>query len=114
MKGSRIFLSIGKGTCLIFNTKFLGGELAKDEDQEGGFPFGGWQLPFFDDSSTGLAEVMKNSDTLLIGRKTYDIFASFWPTKGKDIEWIGDYMNGITKYVASRRLKKMNGKISIS
>lgn len=80
---------------------------AKDEDTEGGFGFGGWQLPFFEDSDTGLDEVMKSADALLIGRKTYEIFASYWPTTGKDIEWIGDYMNNITKYVASRRLKKV-------
>lgn len=79
---------------------------AKDEDQEGGFPYGGWQLPFFDDSSTGLQEVMKSADTLFLGRKTYDIFASYWPSEGKHIEWLGDYMNNITKYVASRTLKK--------
>ena len=51
-----------------------------DEDTEGGFAFGGWQAPLFDDVigeqvGAGIAEL----DALLLGRKTYDIFAAYWP-----------------------------------
>jgi dihydrofolate reductase len=78
----------------------------KEEDTEGGFPYGGWQLPFFDDDDETLSEEIANAGALLIGRKTYDIFASYWPTVGKDVEEWGEFMNSIPKYVASKTLRK--------
>lgn len=86
----------------------------KDEDNEGGFPFGGWQLPFWEDEDA--EELPKNlgqAGALLIGRKTYDIFAGYWPTKGRDVEWFGPFMNNITKYVASKTLQKTEWQNSI-
>jgi dihydrofolate reductase len=76
----------------------------KDEDPEGGFKYGGWQLPFFGDDTVS-AELGKMG-ALLLGRKTYDIFASYWPTEGKNIETFGPLMNNIPKFVASKTLKK--------
>jgi len=76
----------------------------KDEDTEGGFKYGGWQVPFW-----GEGDVTKDvgkAGALLLGRKTYDIFASYWPTEGKNVPWFGDFMNNITKYVASKTLHK--------
>ncbi len=79
----------------------------KDEDTEGGFQYGGWQMPFFEgDNDNTVAEEIAKAGALLIGRKTYDIFASYWPTIGKDIELFGPFMNNITKYVASKTLQK--------
>ena len=56
-----------------------------DEDLEGGFAFGGWQAAYSDEE-TGEAIVagIDRMDALLLGRKTYDIFAAFWPTRGED------------------------------
>lgn len=77
----------------------------KEEDTENGFPYGGWQLPFFSDDDDRVAEEMKKAGALLIGRKTYDIFASYWPTIGRDIPVFGEFMNKIPKYVASKTLQ---------
>jgi dihydrofolate reductase len=75
-----------------------------DEDPEGGFPFGGWQAPLMDEAAgaTVLA-AYEDTDALLLGRRTYDIFAAYWPHQegGEDNE-IATLFNGIPKYVASR------------
>lgn len=69
-----------------------------DEDNEGGFKYGGWTFPFFDESSGKLMhEQMAPPFDLLLGRKTYEIFASYWPQHHE--EWPG--INEATKYVAS-------------
>ena len=75
-----------------------------DEDPEGGFPYGGWQAPLFDDAVG--REVMagiERLDALVLGRKTYDIFAAYWPqhNDGQDGA-IGRQLNRVPKYVASR------------
>ena len=75
-----------------------------DEDPEGGFPYGGWQAPLFDDAVGN--EVMagiEKLDALVLGRKTYDIFAAYWPqhNDGQDGA-IGRQLNRVPKYVASR------------
>jgi dihydrofolate reductase len=71
-----------------------------EEDPEGGFPFGGWQAPLLDE--TGGRQVwagMQGLDALLLGRKTYDIWADFWPYQDDDI---GRLFSRVPKYVASR------------
>jgi dihydrofolate reductase len=75
-----------------------------DEDTEGGFPYGGWQAPLFDEVvGRTVGEGIEKLDALVLGRKTYDIFASYWPhhTDGLD-GGIGQKFNSIPKYVASR------------
>jgi dihydrofolate reductase len=75
-----------------------------DEDTEGGFEFGGWQAPLFDEIIGGeVGGGMAGLDALLLGRKTYDIFAAFWPhqEEGVDAE-IARLFNQLPKYVASR------------
>lgn len=75
-----------------------------DEDPSGGFRYGGWQAPLFDDVvGRTIDDGMAGMDALLLGRRTYDIFAGFWPqhTEGPDGE-IGRLFNAIPKYVASR------------
>ena len=75
-----------------------------DEDPDGGFPFGGWQAPLMDEvaGATVLA-AYEGTDALLLGRRTYDIFAAFWPHQhgGEDNE-IATLFNSVPKYVASR------------
>ncbi|MEK2643980.1 dihydrofolate reductase family protein [Bdellovibrio sp. BCCA] len=86
----------------------------KDEDTSGGFKYGGWQVPFWgDEDDDGLPQDIGKAGALLIGRKTYDIFAGYWPTTGKDLQWIGPFMNNTTKYVASKTLKKTEWQNSI-
>ncbi|HBI17544.1 MAG TPA: riboflavin biosynthesis protein RibD [Candidatus Moranbacteria bacterium] len=68
------------------------------EDTSGGFKYGGWTVPYFDDFAMKIMnEQMKRPFDLLLGRKTYEIFASYWPSHEK--EWPG--INEATKYVAS-------------
>jgi dihydrofolate reductase len=75
-----------------------------DEDTSGGFRFSGWQAGY---PSPGMGEEvdegMRGLDALLLGRRTYDIFASYWPqhTEG-DEGHIGRLFNRVPKYVASR------------
>ena len=79
---------------------------APDEDREGGFEHGGWQMPYFDDiemeaASKGMAE----TDAMLFGRKTFDIFAAYWPNADAD-DPFAKHLNGVQKYVASRTLSE--------
>lgn len=80
-----------------------------EEDPEGGFAFGGWQAPLIDEVvGEQVGAGMASMDALLLGRKTYDIFAGYWPhhTEGPDGE-IGRLFNRIPKYVASRHQPKL-------
>jgi dihydrofolate reductase len=72
------------------------------EDPTGGFRFGGWVAPHFDESLGGtMGEMFSRPFSLLLGRKTYDIFAAHWPYAGDD-DPIGKLFGGMTKYVATR------------
>jgi dihydrofolate reductase len=77
-----------------------------DEDRESGFEHGGWQAPLLDDQSgeTVFREAQR-MDALLLGRRTYDIFASFWPTAPSD-DPFAKLLNAVPKYVASRTLSE--------
>lgn len=74
-----------------------------EEDTSGNFKFGGWTVPCFDEvSGKEMDKQMKGEYDLLLGHKTYDIFAGYWP---KHIEgW--PQVNRITKYVVSKTLLK--------
>jgi dihydrofolate reductase len=81
-----------------------------DEDPTGGFAYGGWSVPHFDDV-LGEAAVKSFATPfdLLLGRRTYEIFAAHWPY---DEGPIADSLNSATKYVASRTLKSLDWKNS--
>jgi dihydrofolate reductase len=70
-----------------------------DEDPDG-FDFGGWQAPLIDDvSGAQVGAAYEGTDALLLGRRTYDIFAAHWPHQDDDFAAL---FNRIPKYVASR------------
>ena len=70
---------------------------------EEGFKYGGWSAPYYDEALDAIVERQKYPiGDLLLGRKTFEIFASFWP-EHEDI-WPG--VNDATKYVLSSTLKK--------
>ncbi|MDJ0459935.1 dihydrofolate reductase family protein [Arthrobacter sp. NQ7] len=74
----------------------------REEDTEGAFNFGGWQAPVSDDESgAAIAEGIGRMDALLLGRKTYDIFAGYWPHQSGDI---ADTLNRVPKFVVSGSL----------
>ncbi|MFC8829393.1 dihydrofolate reductase family protein [Streptomyces sp. NPDC057137] len=75
-----------------------------DEDRDGGFEHGGWSVPHFGaDLIERMTDVVHRADALLVGRRTYDIFAATWPLAEAD-DPIGSKMNSVRKYVASRTL----------
>jgi dihydrofolate reductase len=75
---------------------------APDEDREGGFEFGGWQGAYFDDESgESIGAGIDRLQALLLGRKTYDIFAAFWPNADDPI---AEKFNAVPKFVASHTL----------
>jgi dihydrofolate reductase len=72
-----------------------------NEDVDSGFAFGGWQAPLIDEVVGEQVESgMEGMDALLLGRRTYDIFASYWPHVDGSIARL---FNSIPKYVASRQ-----------
>ncbi len=90
----------------LFTTLDLVGQApgGPEEDPEGGFAFGGWQAPLLDDvAGAQIAAAYEGTDALLLGRRTYDIFASYWPFQegGQDDDF-ATLFNRIPKYVASR------------
>ena len=73
------------------------------EDPTGGFTFGGWTAPYFDEAlGASLGEIFGRPFDLLLGRKTYDIFAAHWPYVADPNDPIAGIFNRVTKYVASR------------
>src|SRR6476660_6526335 len=76
-----------------------------DEDTASGFTFGGWTAPYFNEadeaSNKQMGKWLQATD-LLLGRKTFDIFAEYWP-KHADL-WPG--IMDVTKYCASTTLAK--------
>ena len=80
-----------------------------EEDTSGGFQYGGWTAPYFDDAAGKImAQQMKPAD-LLLGRKTFDIFAGYWPQHAE--MWPG--INGVTKYVLSNTIDKSDWENSV-
>jgi dihydrofolate reductase len=74
----------------------------REEDTEGGFAYGGWQAPVSDDEAfEAIGAEIDRIDALLLGRKTYDIFASFWPHQSDDV---GAKFNQVPKFVVSSTL----------
>jgi dihydrofolate reductase len=71
------------------------------EDDSGGFSYGGWTVPYFDEFlGQVMTEQMDKPFDLLLGRKTFEIFASYWPQHPEE----GAGINQATKYVASNTL----------
>ncbi len=76
------------------------------EDRSGGFAHGGWAVPYFDETMARLiAAWIERCDVLLLGRKTYEIFAAHWPQADSEREPIAAKLNSVTKRVASRTLR---------
>jgi dihydrofolate reductase len=75
-----------------------------EEDTSGGFKYGGWTAPYGDEASGKIMEKQITPADLLLGRKTYEIFASYWPEHADMCPGI----NEITKYVISKTMKKSN------
>ena len=78
------------------------------EDPTGGFTLGGWTAPYFDEAlGASLGQIFGRPFDLLLGRKTYDIFAAHWPYVSDPNDPIAASFNRVTKYVASRSRPKL-------
>jgi dihydrofolate reductase len=83
-----------------------------EEDTSDGFKYGGWTAPYFYEADEAAGEFMEKqmkSADLLLGRKTFEIFASYWPEHA-------DYwpsINDVTKYVMSKTMEKSDWKNSV-
>lgn len=80
-----------------------------DEDTSGDFKYGGWVAPYFDEESSKIMEKQLKPADLLLGRKTFEIFASYWPEHANI--WPG--INDVTKYVMSNTMEKSEWKNSV-
>ena len=75
-----------------------------EEDTSDGFIYGGWTAPYQDEASGKFMEKLLKPADLLLGRKTYGIFAAYWPLH-EDL-WPG--ISDVTKYVVSGTLKELD------
>jgi dihydrofolate reductase len=78
-----------------------------DEDTDGGFSHGGWQMPYGDELfGKIIMEGIASAGGFLLGRRTYDIFAGYWPNAPEEEAAIAAPLNELPKYVASRTLSE--------
>jgi dihydrofolate reductase len=80
-----------------------------EEDTSGGFKYGGWVAPYGDEVSDEVMEKLMKPADLLLGRKTFEIWADYWPEH--ESVWPG--INDVTKYVLSTTMKKSDWKNSV-
>ncbi|UOE46978.1 dihydrofolate reductase family protein [Mucilaginibacter sp. SMC90] len=73
-----------------------------EEDLSNGFKYGGWSAPYGEEVSGKIMQKQMEATDILLGRKTYDIFASYWPQHAD--YWPG--INDVRKYVLSNTIKK--------
>jgi len=80
-----------------------------EEDTSNGFSYGGWTAPYSDEVSGKLMQKQMEPADLLLGRKTFDIFAAYWPEHSD--YWPG--VNEVAKYVISNTMDKSDWKNSV-
>ena len=76
------------------------------EDTDGGFRRGGWTGPFMAEHGQYLSPLFQAADGFLLGRRTYDIWAQYWPTVTDESDQIARALNSRPKYVASATLEE--------
>jgi dihydrofolate reductase len=82
---------------------------APEEDPSGDFKYGGWSAPYADELSGKIFQKQMEPADLLLGRKTFEIFANYWPKHAN--HWPG--INEVTKYVLSNTMKKSEWQNSV-
>lgn len=83
-----------------------------EEDPRSGFTHGGWAMPFWDDAlSQAMGEIIAGEFDMLLGRRTYETFAAYWPNQGDNP--IAKAFNKATKYVVTRSLDQLDWEKSL-
>ena len=83
-----------------------------EEDPKNGFTHGGWAVPFLDDTLfQALGETIAGEFDMLLGRRTYEVFAAYWPNQQGD-NAIAKAFNKATKYVVTRSLDQLDWETS--
>jgi dihydrofolate reductase len=79
----------------------------QDEDTSGGFEHGGWHMPYMDEvAQKEVLEGINEAGGFLLGRRTYEIFAGYWPNAPDEEQVIAEPLNSKPKYVASTTLSE--------
>ena len=79
-----------------------------EEDPSGGFAHGGWHMQYMEDelAQTWVLASIVDAGGFLLGRRTYEIFAAYWPNAPEDEQVIAEPLNGKPKHVVSTTLRK--------
>jgi dihydrofolate reductase len=78
-----------------------------DEDRDGGFEHGGWSFPYFsEDMGEAINDAFAKAEAILLGRRTYEIFAASWPNFPDKDDPVASRLNTRPKYVVSTTLEK--------
>jgi len=93
----------------IIALSFISLDGVMQQDTSDGFKYGGWAAPYRDEVSGKLMEEQMKPSDILLGRKTFEIFANYWPQHEK--AWPG--INDVTKYVLSKTMKKSDWKNTV-
>jgi dihydrofolate reductase len=101
------------GACFVSLDGVMQAPGGPDEDRSGGFELGGWLAPFFDEAvGEQVDKLFEPPFDLLLGRRTYDIFAAFWPYNASEAGGIGERFDRASKYVLTRGNRPLDWKNS--